>query len=91
MNSILPVINMLVYMLALHYLPGMRIPYVSLDPDVTSVVYPYNLTEPLYYDEPMSLIAQVEPVEMMPFVPNVTPTNQKRARGIFHRMVKQSI
>jgi hypothetical protein len=85
MNSILPIINMLVYMLALYYVPGFQVPYQPMAEEIP-VVYPSNNTGPLYYYEPPSVI---EPDQPMPFVPNNTPTNQKRARGLFRRAVQQ--
>jgi hypothetical protein len=84
MNSILPIISMLVYMLALYYVPGLQVPYEAMGPEEIPVVYPPNLTGPLYYYKPPTVI---EPEQPMPFVPNVTPMNHKHVRGIFHHAV----
>ena len=86
MNALLPTLSMLVYLLGMYYAPGMQLPYVGVEPKDIPVVYP-----PLYYDitqvdtPPPSFISL--PPDDLPFVPNVTPTQRRRARGMLHSMV----
>jgi hypothetical protein len=86
-RPILPVLSMLVYLLAMYYAPGMALPFV--EPNDIPIVYPPNHTGPIHHNVPA--VDVIEPVEEMPFVPNVTPTQLKKAKGILHKMVQKDM